>query len=129
MTAAAQNETSELVLDPSLLVGDWRNTNRAGGIDRIVCEAAHSGLQVRCFGRLRDAVCEWGSVPAHAYSFQFDVRIAGAFSALYDLNFIEIHVQANVKAGVLVVASFNHFKDGSGRSSYFDREFFHRIAA
>jgi len=31
-----------------------------------------------------------------------------------------------VKSGVLVVASFNRIKDGS-LSSYFDREFFHRV--
>jgi hypothetical protein len=28
---------------------------------------------------------------------------------------------------VLVVASFNRFKDGSGRSSYFTREFYYRV--
>ena len=49
-----------------------------------------------------------------------------AFEATYDHGFLEVHLQANVKAGVLVVASLNRFVDDSGRSSYFTREFYYR---
>jgi hypothetical protein len=38
---------------------------------------------------------------------------------------METHLQAKTEKGVLVVASFNRFKDQSGRSSYFSREFFY----
>jgi hypothetical protein len=78
---------------------------------------------VQCFG-----IDDWGSVEAPVYAFAFESKQAGAFNALFDLGYEEVHLQANVKAGVLVVASFNHIKDQSGRSSYFDREFFHRVA-
>ena len=122
MTAIA--ESSAVSLDLSILAGDWRNTNANGGISRIVCRPARGGrLSVQCFGS-----DDWGAVEAPVYAFSFESKQAGAFNAVFDLGYEEAHVQANVKAGVLVVASFNRIKDQSGRSSYFDREFFHRVA-
>ncbi|HET9867314.1 MAG TPA: hypothetical protein VFQ06_08490, partial [Nitrospira sp.] len=37
-------------------------------------------------------------------------------------------LQANTKAGVLVVVGLVEFRDGSGRSNFFDREFYYRSA-
>src|SRR6266498_1636250 len=93
-------------LDLSLLLGDWSNTNADGGIGRIVCEAAINGrMTVHCSSRVRD----WGVVAAPVFAFTFDGREAGAFSAVYDFGFAEVRLQANVKLGVLVVATFNRF--------------------
>ncbi len=64
----------------------------------------------------------------HAVAVTFDGRQAAAFSAVYDFGFEEVRLQANVKLGVLVVASFNRFRDESGRSNYFGREFFYRVS-
>lgn len=112
-----------VTLDLRDLLGDWRNTNASGGIARIVCESAVEGrMAVRCHSDVRD----WGVVDAPVFAFTFDGRNAGAFSAVYDFGFEEVRLQANVKLGVLVVATFNRFTDESGRSSYFDREFFYR---
>ena len=117
MTVAA------VALDLSVLVGDWRNTNPASGIERIVIAPnADGGVTVHCSSAVRD----WGKVAAAVYAFEFDSDKAGAFSAVYDFGFEEVRLQANVKLGVLVVATFNAFKDDSGRSNYFNREFFHR---
>ncbi len=114
-----------VALDLTVLVGDWRNTNPAAGIARIVCEPnGDGGLTVHCAGVARD----WGKVDAPVFAFDFDGDKAGAFLAVYDFGFEEVRLQANVKLGVLVVASFNAFKDGSGRSNYFNREFFYRVA-
>lgn len=117
-------------LDLSVLLGDWRNTSETGGIARIVCRDAGNGqIDVQCHGRHGGEVKDWGSVPARVYSFTFESREAGAFSAVFDLaGDEEVRLQANVKAGVLVVATFNKVKDRSGRTNYFDREFFHRIS-
>lgn len=116
-------------LDLSVLLGDWRNTNTEGGIARIVCTNGDGGrMNVQCWGETTDGMNDWGTVAAPVYSFTFESKQAGAFNAVFDLGYEEVHLQANVKAGVLVVASFNKFKDRSGRSNYFDREFFHRIA-
>jgi len=109
--------TTALGLD--VLVGDWRNTNPEPGIARIVCEENGDG-------RLRVTADNWGTVVAPVFAFEFDSDKAGAFLAVFDLGFEEVRMQANVKQGVLVVATFNAFKDDSGRSNYFNREFFHR---
>ncbi|HUP60948.1 MAG TPA: hypothetical protein VNA69_11065 [Thermoanaerobaculia bacterium] len=121
-------ETTAVSLDLSILLGDWRNTNAEGGIARIVCRGGEPGeMVVQAYGRTADGMNDWGAVAAPVFAFTFESKQAGAFNAVFDLGYEEVHMQANVKAGVLVVASFNHFKDRSGRSNYFDREFFHRI--
>ena len=106
-------------LSLEVLVGEWHNTNPAPGIVRIECQDNGDG-------RLRVTAGDWGSVVAPVFAFEFDSDKAGAFSALFDLGFEEVRMQANVKQGVLVVATFNAFKDDSGRSNYFHREFFYR---
>ena len=115
-------------LDRSLLLGDWRNTNSEGGIDRIVIEPADGArIAVRCYSDSGSAVRDWGSVEAPIFALTINGTDAGAFAAVYDFGFEEVRLQANVKSGVLVVATFNRFRDASGRSNYFNREFFYRI--
>ena len=117
-------------LDLGILLGDWRNTNADGGIVRIVCRDGGAGfVDVQCFGRHGSEIRDWGTVAARVYSFTFEAREAGALNAVFDLGGEEeVHVQANVKSGVLVVATFNKITDRSGRNNYFDREFFHRVS-
>ena len=111
-------------LDLSVLIGDWRNTNAAGSITRIVCRPAGEGrLTVHTWTAARD----FGTVDAPVFAFTFDSREAGAFAANYDFGFAQARLQANVKAGVLVVVCLTSFHDESGRSNYFDREFFYRV--
>lgn len=110
-------------LDLGVLLGDWRNTNAAGRIARIVCEPAGDGrMRVHSYERTND----WGSVDAPVFAFTFESDQAGAFLAIYDLGSEEVRMQANVKSGVLVVVTLTRFLDESGRSNYFDREFFYR---
>jgi hypothetical protein len=114
-------------LDLGLLAGDWRNTNARGGIARIVCEPASGGrMTVRCYGRCEPRERDWGTAEARVFAFEFASREAGAFFAVYDFGFEEVRIQANVKAGVLVVVTLNSFRDGRGRANYFNREFYYR---
>ena len=114
-------------LDLGVLLGDWRNTNAAGGIARIVCETrGDGGMTVHCYSYVESQTRDWGVVDAPVFAFTFDGKQAGAFSAVYDFGFEEVRLQANVKLGVLVVVTLNRFRDDSGRSNYFDREFFYR---
>ena len=116
-------------IDLSVLLGDWRNTNAEGSIARIVCAANDKGsLDVRAYGRYAGAPAEWGSVPASVYSFTFEEKAAGAFRARFELGVARVDLQANVKLGVLVVVELVTFLDDSGRSNFFDREFFHRVS-
>ncbi len=112
-------DNAAAALDTSSLVGDWRNTNANGTIPRIVVERAGDGVKVSCG--------DWGTVDAPLFAFEFDSDKAGAFYALYDRGSEELRVQANVKLGVLVVVTLFRYRDDSGRSNYFNREFFYRI--
>ena len=126
MTAVAPAATR---LDLSVLLGDWRNTNAEGRVSRLVCTANESGaIDVRAFGRFPGGDADWGSVAAPVYSFTFEEQAAGAFCAKFDFGTEHVTLQANVKLGVLVVVELVEFRDESGRSNFFDREFFHRVA-
>lgn len=114
-------------LDLSVLLGDWRNTSAAGGIARIVCRPAAEGrMTVQCYGRCLPHDRDWGLAGAAVFAFELDGKQAGAFFATYTFPFEDVRLQANVKAGVLVVVTLNRFHDDSGRANYFNREFFYR---
>ncbi len=120
-------EASAGPVDPAPLVGDWHNTDKESkGILRIVASARDGALTLRAFGAGSPAPVDWGEVAAGVYAEGPGSKAAAAFGALYDHGFLRTHLQAKVNRGVLVVAMFNEFTDGSGRSSYFNREFYHR---
>lgn len=142
-----------VALDIAMLTGTWHNTNVASqGIPRIdVVGASGSSeflgdsqprnpdqlrgtprnpedirgncVSVRAFGA---PAHDWGFVDAPVFAAALDDGEAMAFSCVFDLGYADVHMQANLKGGVLVVATFNRFKDASGRSSYFMREFYYR---
>jgi hypothetical protein len=51
-----------------------------------------------------------------------------AFTAVYDFPDMQCRMQGNVNQGLLVIACFTTFRDPSGRSNYFAREFFHEVS-
>ena len=122
-------DSTAAALDTSSLLGDWRNTNANGTIMQIVVEDRRSRLSGQAGLPVLHVSCEWGEVEAPVFAFEFDGKQAGAFYALYDRGGEELRVQANVKLGVLVVVTLFRFRDGSGRSNYFNREFFYRISS
>jgi len=114
-------------LDPGPLLGTWHNTNpRSRGILRIDLELHEGAFTVRVQGAGSPAPIDWGTIGGEPFAHDVAARAAIAWSALFDLGFLRIHLQANIKQGVLVVASFNEFVDDSGRTNYFTREFFFR---
>jgi hypothetical protein len=62
----------------------------------------------------------------HLYANNISSGVAAGFTAGYRFDFCETHLQANWNQGLFVLASFTSFKDGSKRSNYFSREFFHQ---
>lgn len=106
--------------------GDWKSTNSATkGIARIVVMRQDGGLLVRAFGASQPEASDWGEARAEVFVEAGDPSRIRAFRAVYDFGFMETHLQAKTEKGVLVIASFNRFKDQSGRSNYFSREFFY----
>jgi hypothetical protein len=110
------------------LPGIWRNTNReTRGIAKVEITVRGSRLIVRAFGTDEPRPSDWGEVEAeHIFGNNISSHVAAGFTAHYDFEFSQVHLQANWNQGLLVLASFTSFKDGSRRSNYFSREFFHR---
>lgn len=114
-------------LDISPLLGRWRNTNSASqgvAIVEIMDRGQHLGI--RAYGVGQSGNLDWGEVPGHAYAKDYSSHEAMAFNSVVALEGIRCHFQANVKQGVLVIAYFTEFLDGSGRSNYFTREFYYK---
>ena len=110
------------------LPGIWLNTNPASrGIVKVIVEARGNGLVVQAFGAGNATPLDWGPVEAeYIYASGLSSHTAAGFSAWYHFEFSDTHLQANWNQGLLVLASFTTFKDGSRRSNYFSREFFHQ---
>jgi hypothetical protein len=123
----ADKGTGSSQFDSSSLVGLWRNTNSGSlGIPIIEISERNEGLAVHAFGTGEQGQVDWGETPAKAYAKDWLSTEAMAFSACFESQAINCHLQANVKQGVLVVAYFTIFSDGSGRSNYFCREFYYK---
>jgi hypothetical protein len=108
-------------------VGDWITSNQnSRGMARVVITPQGQGLLVHAFGVGEREPHDWGSVQAEVLTDGPGSSRIRAFHAVYDFGFLESYLQAKTEKGVLVVATFNRFKDQSGRLSYFSREFFAR---
>ena len=118
----------EGALDSSPLHGTWHNTDKkTRGIVKLVISAGGGGggLTVRAFGACAPSPCDWGEAAGQAFSSGAAEREGMAFTVTFDFNFMETSLAVYLKGGILVLDSFNTFKDGSGRFNYFSREFFH----
>jgi hypothetical protein len=110
------------------LPGIWLNTDSGTrGIVKVVTAVSGARLTVRAFGAGDPDPIDWGEVAAdYIYANSLSSRMAAGFTASYRFDFAEIHLQANWNQGLLVLASFTSFKDGSSRSNFFSRDFFHQ---
>jgi hypothetical protein len=112
-------------VDLSPLLGSWRNTYRGSkGIHRVALEREGDGYMLHGWGIGCDQ--DWGRVPVVPHATHVASRQPAGFLARYDFGFSELYLAANEAKGLLIIASFSTFCDGSARSSYFTREFFYR---
>jgi hypothetical protein len=96
-------------------------------MSRAIISGGSGELSIRIFSANGPAPREWGDSNVETvYSTGVHSRAAMAFVATYDFGFMETRLEANLSLGLLVIATFNTFRDGSGRSNYFAREFFYR---
>ncbi|MGY0216497.1 hypothetical protein ACWJJH_03800 [Endozoicomonadaceae bacterium StTr2] len=109
------------------LAGQWENNNpKTGQISRIEVKLDESGLKIRCFGLLDQQEQDWGELQCETFSSNVSSSVVEGFVGNYDFGFMETQVVANVKYGVMVIQSYNKFKDGSNRNAYICREFFYK---
>jgi hypothetical protein len=114
-------------VDPAPMLGTWLATDKqAAGVVKLELTERDGAFVVRAFGAGTPDPLDWGEAPAVAYAKSVVSDEGMAVSASYDFGFQESLLAAYTKGGILVLDTFNTFKDGSGRSAYFSREFFHR---
>lgn len=113
---------------PAPLLGTWLNTNAASkGITTAILSRQSGSITVRIVAAGDPSPHDWGESAASLFAADASSTEAMAFSAFYDFGFMETQLQAHVRQGVLIIAKFDRFKDSSGRSNYFSKEFFYRV--
>jgi hypothetical protein len=116
---------SEIIVDASPLVGTWINMDVSSrGIVKVILSGEKGALKVQTFGACSPSPCDWGEVKGVIYSIGVDSNMAVGFEAVYDFGFMETMLAAYLNKRLLVVDSYNTFKDGSGRPRYFFRDHF-----
>ncbi|HEU4434131.1 MAG TPA: hypothetical protein VFR51_12180 [Pyrinomonadaceae bacterium] len=112
-------------VDSSSLVGAWINSNLdTNSIARVKITNADGGLQLEVFAMGPDGLIDWGPSKAQVFAGGPASHAAAGFTCRYDFGFAEARLQAMIMKGLLVLAQFHLFKDDSGRSDYFLREYF-----
>ncbi|QEH38549.1 hypothetical protein OJF2_71520 [Aquisphaera giovannonii] len=115
---------------PSLFLGRWLNTNPGtAGMAEVTFREEGGSVVLGVLGVGDPAPIDWGPTRVSLLSDGADLAEPTKMQAAYDFGFMDVLLHAWVKQGVLVIAVFNRFRDGSGRSNYFDREFFYRAEA
>jgi hypothetical protein len=117
-------------LEISTMVRSWTNTNPATqGIVSVQLRLVEGELRVTIRGAAQGAPFNWGEVAVEAiYAENPSSQRGMAFVARYHFGFLDTLIEGNVNAGLLVLAAFHTFRDGSHRTNYFSREFFHEVA-
>ena len=114
-------------IDFSPIAGTWINFDRqTRGTLRVIVTGGNDGLQVHILGACSPEPCDWGAVPASAFAESVSADRAVGFRAFYDFGFLETMVAAYLNQRLLVVDTYNQFRDGSGRSPYFLRDHFYQ---
>src|SRR5262249_21260193 len=112
-------------VDLTPLLGAWCNTYRGSkGIRRVVLSGEGGAFFLQATGVGSDT--DWGRVAVVPHAPGVTGHEPAGFLARYHFGFADLELAANEAKGLLIIASFMTFQDGSGRSSYFTREFFHR---
>src|SRR4051812_4096338 len=116
---------AESAIDPAPLLGTWVNSNaETTGIFRFMLARKDDRVTIHAHGL--DAPFDWGEAEVTLFASSVDSHRMVAFNAHYDFGFMESYLGCNSNEGLIIIASYNVFKDGSGRSNYICREFYYR---
>jgi hypothetical protein len=112
--------------DLSPLAGTWINFDeRSTGIARVEIADRGGELAVHAWGTGSPAPCDWGEVVGEAFTDGVSLHAGVAFKAVYELGFARVTLACYLNKRLLVVDAYTVFDDGSGRSSYFQRDHFY----
>lgn len=125
---AALSDPVTKTLSADKLTGRWVNTNReTQGIAECVIEKDGAQFKVSVVGVGDDGPIAWPTARAKVLANLEEEagQRASALAANFDFGFMTAETYIRVNKGVLVIVLFASFRDGSGRSSYVNREFFY----
>lgn len=113
------------------LAGSWVNYDKGSrGIARLVITAdgaAEGSFALRVYGAGSPQPVDWGERRGEAFAAGVAGGDGVGFSVRYDFGFMETFVAAYLNLRLLVVDTYNTFKDGSGRCRYFMRDHFYQV--
>jgi len=102
------------------LLGTWINCDhRTRGLVRLMIAASGQEITVHAFGACQPTPCDWGVVSGTLYAENVTTTPALAFTAAYNFGFKETIVTGHLFNGSLLVETFDHFTDKSGRADYY----------
>lgn len=115
-------------LQISPMCGDWLNADHPGtpGMLGVTLTEQEGSLWVRGLGMARPAGYAWPRVRSASFAPDPVSQQAWGYLVDYDFGFMRTIIAGYYKTSVLVATTYNTFQDGSERTPYWTREFFHR---
>lgn len=115
-----------LLISP--LCGDWLNADHPGtpGMLGATLTEQEGSLWVRGLGMAKPVGYAWPRVRSASFAPDPGSQQAWGYLVDYDFGFMRTIVAGYYKTSVLVATTYNTFQDGSERTPYWTREFFHR---
>ena len=102
------------------ILGTWINCDHhTRGLVRLMITAAGNEVMIHGFGACSPTPCDWGAVNGLIYSDNVTATPAVAFTAVYTFAFKQTTVIGHLLNGALIVETFDHFTDKSGRADYY----------
>lgn len=112
-------------LDIRAFPGNWINSNPdTNGIARLTVTEEQGSLSLQVFAIGPDGLVDWGMAPLSIFAAGPASQTGAGFTCVFDFGFAETRLQGMIMKGLLVLAQFHSFKDESGRTGYFVREYF-----
>jgi len=111
------------------LLGVWCNTNsNTGHIAKVKISYENDHYYMHAYGAgvKENELIDWGKTKCDVFSSDINTKVVAGLLAECDFGFMETKMAALIKYGVLVIQTYNTFKDDSDRSNYFLREFFNQ---
>ena len=109
-----------VVVSPEPLLGTWVNVNHeTRDLVRVVIATKGKEIVVHAFGACQPNPCDWGQVEGMIYAGSVVTSPAIGFVADYKFAFAEVRMVGHLMYGALVVETFTHFINQSGRADYF----------
>jgi len=109
------------------ILGTWKNVNtKTPNLVQVIVTEKGTQTMVHLFGACVPTPCDWGTVPAMVYAPTVTATEADGFTAAYKFNFKTVIVTGHLEGAQLIVETFNHFTDNSGRTDYYFKDVMHK---